>query len=181
MQILTTSFAAAAVLERRFGFGRNIWTVPPDDIDLFLKVFFSYEAIYVLALAIIKISICFLYLRIFPSHRFRITVWATQVFNVLLVVSFVIADGLQCRPISYFWQGWDGEHVGYCVNLEAFVYSHAGINIALDVWMLALPASQIWHLNLSWKKKAGVTSMFGFGILCVPMAHSHTPLHLEIY
>ncbi|KAJ4414490.1 hypothetical protein N0V82_007887 [Gnomoniopsis sp. IMI 355080] len=162
---LTTSFAGAAVLERRFGFGQNIWTVPPDNIDLFLKVFFSYEAIYVLALGIIKISICFLYLRIFPSRRFRVAVWATQVFNVLLVIGFIVADGFQCRPISYFWQGWDGEHEGHCVDLEAFVYSHAAFNIALDVWMLALPASQVWQLNLSMKKKAEITSMFGFGIL----------------
>lgn len=134
---------------------------------MFLKVFLGFEIIYVCALAIIKISICFLYLRIFPSHRFRVAVWATQVFNVALLVAFITAELLQCQPINYFWQGWDGEHEGFCINLEAFVYSHAGINIVLDFWMLALPASQIWHLNLCMKKKVGVFAMFGFGVLYV--------------
>lgn len=170
LQALTTSFIGASVLETRNGLGRNIWTISPDNIDMFLKIFFAFEAIYVCCLAIIKISICFLYLRIFPGRRFRTAVWATQVFNVALVVAFLIAEGLQCTPISFFWQGWDGEHPGYCWNLEAFIYSHAGINIALDVWMLALPASQIWRLNLSIKKKIGVLAMFGFGILYVTLS-----------
>ncbi|KAJ4393561.1 hypothetical protein N0V93_002773 [Gnomoniopsis smithogilvyi] len=163
--IFTTSFAAASGIESHYGMGRNVWTVPPDDIDQFLKVFFAFEAIYAFVLGVIKISICFLYLRIFPGHRFRVVVWATQVFNIALVFAFIVADVLQCRPLSYFWQGWDGEHEGYCLNLTAFVYSHAALNIALDVWMLALPASQIWQLNMNMKKKVGVIAMFGFGVL----------------
>lgn len=161
--------------------GRNVWTLPPDDIDMFLKIFFAFEAIYVCCLAIIKISICFLYLRIFPAHRFRVAVWATQFFNVGLVIAFIVADGFQCRPISFFWQGWDGEHAGYCVNIEAFIYAHAGFNIALDVWMLALPASQIWRLNLSIKKKIQVFAMFGFGILCVFLLPLNSFVQVKVY
>lgn len=161
------SFLAAAVKEQRNGLGRNIWTLTPEQITNFLEMFFIFEILYGFTLLLIKISICFLYLRIFPSRNFRIAVWATQVFNACVLVTFIIADMVQCAPLSYFWNSWDGEHHGRCINSPALAWTHAIINIVLDFWMLALPASQVWNLNLPARKKASVFAMFGFGILYV--------------
>lgn len=58
-----------------------------------------------------------------------------------------------------------GEHVGRCINIYAMAWAHAIINIALDVWMLALPASQVWGLKMPLRRKLGVMVMFGLGIL----------------
>lgn len=44
-------------------------------------------------------------------------------------------------------------------------WSHAIVNIALDLWMLALPASQVWGLKMPLRRKIGVMIMFGLGIL----------------
>ncbi|KAG8161106.1 hypothetical protein KVR01_009370 [Diaporthe batatas] len=66
--------------------------------------------------------------------------------------------------MSYFWDMWDGEHVGRCINIYAMAWAHAIINIALDVWMLALPASQVWGLKMPLRRKLGVMVMFGLGI-----------------
>ncbi|POS69965.1 CFEM domain-containing protein [Diaporthe helianthi] len=66
--------------------------------------------------------------------------------------------------MSYFWNMWDGDHVGRCINIYAMAWAHAIINIALDVWMLALPASQVWGLKMPFRRKLGVMVMFGLGI-----------------
>lgn len=58
-----------------------------------------------------------------------------------------------------------GEHVGRCINIYAMAWSHAIVNIALDLWMLALPASQVWGLKMPLRRKIGVMIMFGLGIL----------------
>jgi hypothetical protein len=58
-----------------------------------------------------------------------------------------------------------GEHVGRCINIYAMAWAQAIINIALDLWMLALPASQVLRLNMQLRKKMGVMVMFGLGIL----------------
>lgn len=50
-------------------------------------------------------------------------------------------------------------------TVNAMAYAHAGINIALDVWMLYLPATQVLNLRVSFKKKLGIMSMFGLGVL----------------
>lgn len=112
----------------------------------------------------IKISICFLYMRIFAHPTFQRVMWATQAFNAAVIVAFLVVTCTQCRPLRTFWTSWDGVRVGQCINLNAGAYAHAWINIALDVWMLALPATQVWRLNMSLRKKLEVMLMFSFGM-----------------
>lgn len=89
------------------GLGIDIWFVPFNQITNFLQIFFVFEVLYTLTLGIIKISICFLFLRLFPERRIRRYLWATQVFNVTLIVVYVIVDLAQCQPMSYFWDMWE--------------------------------------------------------------------------
>lgn len=89
------------------GLGIDIWFVPFNQITNFLQIFFVFEVLYTLTLGIIKISICFLFLRLFPERRIRRYLWATQVFNVTVVVVYVIVDLAQCQPMSYFWDMWE--------------------------------------------------------------------------
>lgn len=110
-------------------------------------------------------SICFQYLRLFPGARFRRWVWATQAFNAAFTLALLAAALAQCRPMSTFWMNWDGEHPGECVDLRAMVWAHAAISIALDVWMLALPASRVYGLELDTRRKISLMIMFGLGFL----------------
>lgn len=121
--------------------------------------------LYGLALGAGKASILFLYTRIFSNREtFKRLVWATQTFNLLLMAAFTIADGLQCRPTSYYWQRWDKEHKGSCIDIRTYAYAHSGLNIVLDIWMIILPAAQIWKLTMSLRKKLETMSMFAFGM-----------------
>lgn len=118
----------------------------------------------------IKMSFCFLYLRIFPDRAFRRYLWGTQIFNVVLPVTFVIVNLLQCKPLSWFWIRLDTQtsETGRCVNINVMAWSHAILNIVLDIWMLLLPAGQIWGLKMEWKRKFRVFIMFTLGALYVP-------------
>jgi hypothetical protein len=62
---------------------------------------------------------------------------------------------------------WDGEHSGRCFDMYAMILSHAITSIVMDLWMLAIPLSQMIHIQLSWSKKAGVILMFCLGTLWV--------------
>lgn len=147
------------------GFGRDIWTLQFDQITNFLRYFFIIELDYFIVLALLKLSLLLFYMRIFPSKTFRRLMWATIAFDISFGLSFTIGVLLQCNPISYFWEVWDGQHQGVCFNINAFSFANAGISIALDVWMLALPLSQLPALKLHWKKKVGVGLMFVVGTL----------------
>ncbi|KAF4813504.1 Satratoxin biosynthesis SC1 cluster protein 4 [Colletotrichum tropicale] len=164
--LMMIAFLVATTLAKKEGIGRDIWTLNVGQITNFIRGFFAFEIVYSVTLASIKASVLFLYLRIFGAitETFRQILWGTQIFNVAVCITFIIVNLNQCKPLSYFWYGWDGRHPGYCIDLTAMALSHAALNIALDVWMLVLPATQIYRLNLQKRQKAGIMSMFGVGI-----------------
>ncbi|KAL2279609.1 hypothetical protein FJTKL_13298 [Diaporthe vaccinii] len=105
--VLQNVFLAGGIIANQNGLGMDIWFVPFNQITNFLQIFFVFEVLYTLTLGIIKISICFLFLRLFPERRIRRYLWATQLFNVTVIVVYVIVDLAQCQPMSYFWDMWE--------------------------------------------------------------------------
>ncbi|KAI6777750.1 CFEM domain-containing protein [Emericellopsis cladophorae] len=55
-------------------------------------------------------------------------------------------------------------HQGSCVDANAVAWASAATNIALDLWLLAVPLWQLRTLRLHRKKKIGVGLMFCVGI-----------------
>ena len=152
------------------GLGRDIWTVPPENITTFLRYFFVMEVLYFFILMLLKLTLLFFFLRIFPARKMRHIIWATITFTLLWGMACIIAAIFQCNPISFSWDRWDGEHKGQCVDINALGWSNAAISIVLDVWMLALPLYQVFQLKLSWKKKISVTLMFCVGTFVTVMS-----------
>ncbi|KAK1984437.1 hypothetical protein LZ30DRAFT_432757 [Colletotrichum cereale] len=158
-------FIPVGYLSENAGTGRDIWTLKPEMITENLLIFYIASMFYITGLATIKASILFLYLRIFPETRFRRILWYTQLVNLMGYIAFIAAAIFACQPVSYFWTGWSKETEGKCISVHAFSEGHGGFNVILDVWMLLLPLSQIYNLNLRLQKKLGVMLMFGIGVL----------------
>ncbi|KAJ0161957.1 hypothetical protein CTA2_5321 [Colletotrichum tanaceti] len=163
---LIAHFVADTLPGSQFGIGRDIWALSYDEITRFMQVFFAFEVIYTLSISTLKASILFFYIRVFSmvSSTFTIVLWATQAFNLAFCIAFTVANLNQCRPFRNAWEAWDGKHPGYCINVYAMFISHAVINIALDVWMIVLPVTQILWLNLRKRQKAEIVLMFGLGV-----------------
>ncbi|KAF2188419.1 hypothetical protein K469DRAFT_737689 [Zopfia rhizophila CBS 207.26] len=123
------------------GLGRDVWTLSYSQITNFVRFFYVMEVLYFAQVTLLKLSLLFFYQRIFPGIPVRRVIWATITFNSLFGAIFV--------------NSWDGEHKGKCININALGWSNAAISIALDIWMLAIPLSQLVHLKLAWKKKVG--------------------------
>lgn len=93
------------------GEGKDIWTLSFDSITLFGYFFYVLEIMYFAQVSLLKMSLLFFYLKIFPG-RARTLLWGTVIFNGLYGVTFMFLAAFQCSPVSYFWLGWDGEHQG---------------------------------------------------------------------
>ncbi|KAI0020967.1 hypothetical protein F4780DRAFT_770413 [Xylariomycetidae sp. FL0641] len=145
------------------GLGRDIWTLTADQITQFAKGFYIITIMYFSEVFVLKLAMLFFYLRIFPGRGIRRLLWATVVFDVLFGLAFVLTAIFQCQPISYNWTNWKGEGGGTCADVSVIAWANAGVSIALDLWMLALPLSQLPQLRLHWKKKVGVGLMFCVG------------------
>lgn len=147
------------------GLGKDVWTLRFNQITDFARYFYIMEVLYFAQITLLKLSLLFFYLRVFPGKPVRRVIWATVTFNIIFGAVFVTVAIFQCRPISHYWNEWHGETPGTCININALGWSNAAISIALDFWMLAIPISQLVDLQLAWKKKVGVALMFCIGTL----------------
>jgi hypothetical protein len=147
------------------GLGRDVWTVSFDNVTNFVKYLYALEVLYFLQITLTKLTLLFFFLRIFPKRLVRRLLWATIVFNILWGTAFVIVAIFQCQPISYYWNKWDGTGSGKCVDVNGLAWTNAIISIVLDIWMLALPLYEVFHLQLTWRKKLSVAVMFCVGTL----------------
>ncbi|KAE8830382.1 hypothetical protein HRS9139_07006 [Pyrenophora teres f. teres] len=145
------------------GLGRDVWTVSFDQITNFVKYLYALEILYFLQLALLKLTLLFFFLRIFPKTIIKRLLWATIGFNVLNGIAFIIVAVFQCQPISFYWTKWDLEGTGKCVDINGLAWTSAIISIVLDIWMLALPLYEVFQLQLSWRKKLSVAVMFCVG------------------
>ncbi|CAK7201709.1 hypothetical protein SEUCBS139899_004421 [Sporothrix eucalyptigena] len=145
------------------GLGRDVWTLPAAEIYRFVEFFYVIEILYFADVTLLKLTLLFFYLRIFPTQGVRRIIWGTIGFVIVFGLTFIFIGIFQCRPISYYWTNWDGEHTGTCLNVNAIGWANAAISIALDFWMLAIPLYQLRKLRLHWKKKLSVVFMFTVG------------------
>ncbi|KAH7068441.1 hypothetical protein BKA63DRAFT_521757 [Paraphoma chrysanthemicola] len=161
-----TGLPAVVIIDRGLlpnGLGVDIWTVPFDHITKFVLYMYIIVILYYLLITLIKLTLLFFFLRIFPTPVMRRLLWATIIFNVLWGFAFVLASALECQPVSSYWMSWDNETPRKCVDINGIAWSNAIMSILLDVWMLALPLHQVFQLQLSWRKKIGVCMMFFVG------------------
>ncbi|PSR80164.1 hypothetical protein BD289DRAFT_441274 [Coniella lustricola] len=161
------SGAASTIITNRGtipnGLGRDIWTLQPDMITSFAYWFYHMEYAYFLNLVLLKASILFFYLKIFPNRTVRALLWGTIIYNAIWGALFILLSIFQCQPISYYWTNWDGMHEGKCLNTNAIGWANAITSIVEDIWMVAIPLSQLSGLQLHFKKKIGVAIMFCTG------------------
>ncbi|KKA27663.1 hypothetical protein TD95_001251 [Thielaviopsis punctulata] len=170
----------------KYGLARDIWTLPFNHITQFGRYFYIMEVLYFSQVFLLKLSILFFYLRIFPGNGVRKLLWGCVGFDLCYGVAFVAAAIFQCQPISYFWTKWSGETTGTCMSINHMAWANAALSIIMDIAMLAIPLSQLRELKLHWKKKLGVALMFCIGTFVtiisivrlrslVEFANSHNP------
>lgn len=147
------------------GLGRDIWTLTPAQITNFGLYFWIMEILYFLEVSMLKLSLLLFYIRIFPGKTVRGLLWATFAACSAFGLSFALVAVFQCTPVKFYWEKWDGEHHGTCLNINSLAWSNAAISIAIDIWVLTIPLWQLKDLNLDWRRKVGVGMMFCVGAL----------------
>lgn len=150
-------------------FGHNMWDVPFPDITYSLELFWAADQAYTALISLTKLSMCFFFLRIFShSPTFRRSAYGVIVANVVVWIVFQIMVAFQCRPVSAFWNTWDGEQTNYsCFHLYAFALGQGIVSIVMDIVMISLPIHETLKVKLSTKKKIGVVIMFAMGFAYV--------------
>ncbi|KAK4620088.1 hypothetical protein CLAFUW4_11395 [Fulvia fulva] len=88
------------------GLGKDIWMVMPGQITNILYLFWVEEFLYTFILAVTRISILLLYLRMWPdteSRKFRNACIGLIVLLSVYAVTMNVVLAASCSPVSYAW------------------------------------------------------------------------------
>jgi hypothetical protein len=125
------------------GLGKDIWNVEVDAITEMLKRYYIIEILYTFEVSFTKISIIYLCWRIFISRSFRIACYVMIAACLIFAIVCLFSVVFQCRPVSYAWTRWDGEHTGTCISANFLILSNSITNIILDLLVFFLPLPQM--------------------------------------
>lgn len=83
------------------------------------------------------------------------------------MIWFIIEQFLcafQCTPVR---KAWEFEIPGHCIDPLRLIIGVQSTNVALNIVIMALPISAVWHLQMSMSKKISVAGIFLLGGLYV--------------
>ncbi|KAL2753850.1 hypothetical protein ACRALDRAFT_2109384, partial [Sodiomyces alcalophilus JCM 7366] len=164
----TCAFLAISVMAH--GMGKDIWTLTPEQITNVVKYTWVTQVSYVPAINLTKMAILFFFLRVFPSRKFQMICLGSIIHCLLFMLSTFITAILACIPVEDAWTAWSGVGKSVCYDNNAFWWAVSAINIATDLWILALPIPQLLRLQLGTRKKIYLILMFSVGIIITVMS-----------
>ncbi|KAF5235614.1 hypothetical protein FANTH_11633 [Fusarium anthophilum] len=109
-------------------------------------------------------------------------VWITHAFNALSAVAVLILYLTIGRSATYTL----GSTAESLFNMNKYTNSfrimlvHCIVNLAIDIWMLVLPMTQLYNIGLKLNKKVGVMTMFGLGIFLTAVSLIRTILQSQV-
>jgi hypothetical protein len=118
------------------------------------------EILYFTNVFTIKVSLLYLYGRIFPQQWFKRVLLATGAFLIMMTLSSLLVCILQCVPLSKMW---NPAASGRCIEFGKFALAMSCLNVATDIFMLALPLPVVWGLQINRTKKWLVSLSFVMG------------------
>ena len=113
-------------------------------------------------IALVKLSICLQLIHIFVVNRGK-EFWCIHIFiwtNMSYFVTLTFFSIFQCKPIAKYW---DLELPGHCLDISGYFVATGVFNFVTDIIMLLFPLYCTWKLQMSTKRKFGVSAVFFVG------------------
>lgn len=85
-----------------------------------------------------------------------------MIANLVNFVAVTVTSFLICQPLTYVYVPVGD---GYCGNVKTFETYMAASSLVLDGVIVALPMPLLWNLQMDPRRKWGLSTLFGLGIL----------------
>lgn len=131
-----------------------------------------------MSMTIIKLSLLFQYLRLFPASSnhptTRLATIATLVMVGAVGIGYTAISWFPCWPVSDYWDfnyltGGGKRCWGFAsANRQQFYYTYLSwniLNVVGDVVILALPLGMFWDPDTDGRTKRGLVGLIGMGVV----------------
>ncbi|KAI8626579.1 hypothetical protein F5Y19DRAFT_220767 [Xylariaceae sp. FL1651] len=149
-----------------YGYFIHQWDLHLGDLIEISYILLIGGVLYSVTLPLLKASILLEWTRLFVPHGTRNVFWWLCIGLVAVQLSFLVASvlGLVFACIPY-QKNWDFTVPGRCIQKSRLEITSAAIHLASDLVILVLPQKVIWNLQMSFRKKLGVSVIFSLGVL----------------
>lgn len=131
----------------------------------YTKLVFTTSVLYFAITATTKLSILFMYNRLFSaSAAFRLQIVVLAALVISFWVACTLADLLNCIPLEWAWINSQADP-RYCVNYNVFWFATGICEAFIDVLIIVMPIRVVFLLQLNRAKKIAVAAVFLFGVL----------------
>ncbi|KAK4160512.1 hypothetical protein QBC43DRAFT_113006 [Cladorrhinum sp. PSN259] len=155
----------------KYGTGQHREDLDPEDNRKALRGWFFCYIFYALTMILVKLSIGNFLLRVTVSRLHRWIIYIASVVTCVSCVTFLVVAIFQCNPINYFWNKYNVDAHGSCLNgniMLALSYLYSVFSIISDFTFALLPAWVVSHLNMARNTKIALIALMGMG--CVASA-----------
>ncbi|KAF2088462.1 hypothetical protein K490DRAFT_2949, partial [Saccharata proteae CBS 121410] len=147
-----------------YGMGLHADTLPTNNVVMVAKYLMIAEILYVINLVLTKISILYMYYRLFPLRAMKRWSWAIGGFCIAWVITIVFVFIFLCVPIQKMWYT---TLPGHCVNQVGTWCANAASTILTDCAILVLPMPHVWRLQVDKTQRVLLVIMFALGFFVV--------------
>ena len=117
-----------------------------------------------MANALIKVSICLTFIRIFFTKPFRTAATTVYILSIGWSLATTLVGYLICTPISELWTKSPG---GHCGNTTAAYVSLGVFDVLLDMAVFSLPLPMLYRLQVPKTAKIALLATFGLGTFTI--------------
>ncbi|KAF3763700.1 hypothetical protein M406DRAFT_332162 [Cryphonectria parasitica EP155] len=134
-----------------------------------LMVIFSEEIVVYTLHFVIKITFLLFFLRIWTSSGSRKFVFVGLAVNGSIFLSNILLTCLQCNSFQAIFDPASAPNA-VCLDQLTVLIIPPVLNIAMDLYILALPVAVVWSLQISTRKKLQIIFVMSFGLCSVVVA-----------
>ncbi|KAK7543209.1 hypothetical protein IWX49DRAFT_600651 [Phyllosticta citricarpa] len=175
-----TAYAAYGLISTP-GYYVHMWNLHNRDLVRPLYLILVYGCCYSAVLPLLKTAILLDWCRIFvPSSRSDNPFWwCCVVISSIQCVWGILCIGLlngQCPEHNAIWEFWLQKK---CYSLPKVMLTSASVQVVTDITMALLPHKFIWSLQMSLRRKVGISIIFSVGLVaciaaCFRLVHTVT-------
>lgn len=147
------------------GLGFSSAAVPESQIATMSKIALAAKIVFTWNVCLTKVSILFMYYRIFDlSRSARVYAVGIGAFVILWSAMSTCLFIFTCNPIQ---RSWNPTVPGHCISLVGRWIASAVSTVLTDLAIIFLPMPQVSRMSLSKMEKLAVTLVFAQGFLYV--------------
>ncbi|OCK86021.1 hypothetical protein K432DRAFT_342074 [Lepidopterella palustris CBS 459.81] len=164
--ISTQLLSILGCLSTRVGSGHHTWDIKPEWFPHYMRLGFAIEMVFPFSVALPKLSLCFTYLRLFPSKANRIFCYCSMAYLTCWLIAIVFTTTFQCIPVNAFWDMsiTDKKCIDTRISHTAFAITNSLSDFIVYLW----PARALWNMQLPFRQRLGLVLVFCTGaIVCV--------------